>query len=312
MSGPSKGKNKLVVILGPTASGKTALSLEIASIWPAEIISADSRQIYRAMDVGTAKVTPAQRAQAPHHLLDLIEPDQVFSVSDFVGLARPLAQDIQERGLLPLVVGGTGLYIKGLTEGILDAPSADEDLRRRLHLQETTEGAGTLHRLLADIDPQSAASIHPNNTVRIVRALEVYYLGGQTMSEMQQSHGFSERPFEVLKIGVLPPKQEHEQMIARRTRQMFEQGMIEEVAALLEKGYCPESSALKTLGYRETVLHLRGELSLEETIELVRLRTRQYAKRQMTWFRKEEEIIWVDSCREFVKIRASIENFMHI
>jgi tRNA dimethylallyltransferase len=299
----------LLVICGPTASGKTRLALELAGRLPLEVISADSRQVYRGMDIGTAKPTPQERQQLPHHLVDVVDPDQAFSAADFVRLARPAAASIRARGRLPVVVGGTGLYIRALTEGLVDAPPADPELRQSLWQQEREEGEGTLYRLLQERDPAAAARIHPRNLVRIVRSLEVFALEGRRLSELQAEHAFGERPFATLKIGLAPEREELFQSIDRRAEAMLAAGLVEEVRGLLQGGYAPELKALQTIGYRECLRLLRGELSLAETTALIQLETRRYAKRQLTWFRQDSEIIWVDSWREFARIQSLIEDF---
>ena len=312
MTDPTATAPPLIVLCGPTATGKTALSLQLAQWMEVEVISADSRQVYLGMDVGTAKVTQQERSLVPHHLIDLIAPDESFSVSRFVEMAESVARGIQSRNCTTLVVGGTGLYIRGLTEGLLDAPSADEPLRLELQQRESRGGPGTLHKMLTRVDPESAASIHPNNLVKIVRALEVYAQSGRPISALQKEHGFAQKKYPLLKLGLFLPQEQHETLMLRRTEAMFAQGLLDETEALLRRGYEPETSALRTLGYHEAVAVLRGRMKVEEAISKVYVRTRQYAKRQMTWFKKDPEIIWVDSCREFVKIRSFIGNFMQI
>ncbi len=302
-------KLPLVVLCGPTAAGKTALALELAERFPFEVISADSRQVYRGMDIGTAKATREEQERVPHHLIDVVDPDQSFSAADFSRLAHAAISRIRNRGNLPLVVGGTGLYIRALTEGLLEAPSADPELRRQLHAQEQEHGPGYLHGRLLQVDPALAERLHPGDVVRIVRALEVFTLGGRPLSELQREHAFGERSFRVLRLGVALEREELFQRIDLRVEQMIEQGLLDEVRNLLAAGYSPRLKALQTIGYREAIQHLEGRLDRSEAIALIQRDTRRYAKRQLTWFRKENSIIWVDSRREFARIQALIDYF---
>jgi tRNA dimethylallyltransferase len=299
----------LVVLCGPTAAGKTALALDLAGRLPFEAISADSRQVFRGMDIGTAKPTLSERQRLPHHLLDVADPGESFSAADFVRLARPVVAALAAAGKRPLLVGGTGLYIRALTEGLLDAPAADPFLREALRKVEAEEGEGTLHRRLCDRDPEAAARIHPRNLVRIIRALEVLELSGQRISEMQRAHAFGERPFRLLKIGVMPAREELMRRIDLRAERMLAEGLLEEVRGLLAQGYGAQSKAMRTIGYREMAQHLGGELSLDEALARIKTETRRYAKRQLTWFRADPSIIWVDSSEESARILASIERF---
>jgi len=302
-------KPALLVICGPTGSGKTALALRLARRYPLEIISADSRQVYRYMDIGTAKATAEEQTVVPHHMIDLIDPDQEFSVAEFVDLARPLIRDINARGCLPCIVGGTGLYIKALLGGLAELPGGDDDLRRELHQRELDEGDGTLHRELQRLDPESAAVIHPGNLVRIVRALEVVILSGQQLSQLKARHGFSEQLYNVVQLAPDWSRDDLYARIDKRAQQMLDEGLVEEVVALLSR-YPDDLKAFETLGYREVISHLKGQLSAEQMLEDIRKYTRRYAKRQLTWFRREEGIIWVDSSDESGKVIQSIDYLM--
>lgn len=302
-------KIPLLVVCGPTASGKTGFSLQLAQHFPLEIISADSRQVYRRMDIGTAKATAEEQALVPHHLIDLIDPDEEFSVAQFVDLARPLVQQIYQRGNIPCIVGGTGLYIRALLGGLADTPTGDQTLRDQLHRREETEGAGTLHIELLRIDPQAAKRIHPNNVVRIVRALEVYYVSGRTLSELQQEHRFADQPYRVLKFAPTQQREELYRRIDLRAQQMLDEGLVDETRAIIGS-YSADLKALRTLGYREVVRYLESHGQEKQMLEEIRTATRQYAKRQLTWFRKEPEIIWVDSSTESGRVLRSIEDFI--
>ncbi|SEA65878.1 tRNA dimethylallyltransferase [Desulfuromusa kysingii] len=302
-------KISIVVICGPTGTGKTSLALSLVDRFPLEIISADSRQVYRSMDIGTAKATLQEQAVAPHHMIDLIDPDQEFSVAEFIDQSRPLLADISARKKIPCVVGGTGLYIRALLNGLADLPSANGELRKQLLETEEKGGRGTLFSQLKAVDPESATLIHSNNIVRIVRALEVFYLSGQKMSALKAEHGFAEQPYRVLKLA---PDFTRSQLYARindRTEQMLSDGLVDEVRALVER-YSLDLKALQTLGYREVVRFLKAEIGAEQMLADIQKYTRQYAKRQLTWFRKEEDIIWVDSSTKSDIVVQSIENFL--
>jgi tRNA dimethylallyltransferase len=300
----------LIVICGPTASGKTSLAIDLAESFGAEIISADSRQVYRGMDIGTAKATAEERLRVPHHLIDMVDPDRNFTAADFVGLARKTIVEIDARGHLPMLVGGTGLYIRALTEGLLPAPGADKELRDRLLARESMEGEGTLHRHLKEIDPVLAARLHPRDRIRIIRAIEVFSLTGRRLSELQEAHAFAEHPYRVLSLGLAPHRDDLYYAIDIRVEAMMAAGLLDEVRALLARGYSSHLKAMRTIGYRECLQHLEGELSLDETVAHIQQASRRYAKRQLTWFRKDKSIIWVDSLRESDKIQALIDNFI--
>ncbi len=300
----------LLVICGPTASGKTALAIELSRHFDLEVVSADSRQVYRGLDIGTAKATAEERRQVPHHLIDVVNADEEFSVADFIRLASDAVEQIHGRGRLPAVVGGTGLYIKGLTEGLLSAPSGDGIVREELLALEREQGSGTLYRRLGEIDPPLAARLPPGDLLRIVRALEVYELSGRRLSEYQQEHAFEERPYDTLKIALAPEREILYQRINQRVEQMFSEGLLDEVRQLLDKGYSPELKAMRTIGYRESILHLQGRLSQDEAIALIQRDSRRYAKRQLTWFRRDNSIISVDSFSESAKIHKFIDHFM--
>jgi len=293
-----EAKPFVVVICGPTASGKTALALELSETFPVEVVSADSRQVYRGMDIGTAKPSAAELRRVRHHLIDVVNPDQQFTAADFAAEGRAAVFEVLRRGRIPLVVGGTGLYIRALTEGLVEAPGGDEGLRQQLWQMEREQGEGALHRLLQSQDPESASRIHPRNRVRIIRALEVYAMTGRPLSALQSEHAFADAPFATLKIGLGAEREVLSQRIDRRAQMMLEAGLLDEVAALLAQGYAPQLKALQTIGYRESVQHLAGLLSLPETIALIQRETRRYAKRQLTWTIQLFGLIPVESLLE--------------
>lgn len=299
----------LLILCGPTAAGKTALALDLARHFPLEIISADSRQVYREMDIGTAKATPEEQALVRHHLIDVVNPDQDFTVAQFADLAHTAIAEVFARKQRPALVGGTGLYIQILTEGLIDVPGADAELRRELLDREHTEGPGSLYRLLQQSDPDTAQRLFPRDVVRIIRALEVAQLTGQPLSALQRQHGFSDRPYRTLKLAVAMEREQLYQRIDRRVEAMFAAGLLEETRGLLEQGYAADSKAMRTIGYREAIACLRGEATEDETIAAIQLATRRYAKRQLTWLRRDKSIIWVDYSRESARILSLIENF---
>ena len=249
------------------------------------------------------------RAVVPHHLLDVVWPDERFDAARFAQQATLAIDAVRQRGRLPLVVGGTGLYLRALTDGLAEIPGADPELRQRFAAQAEGEGRASLHRRLAEVDPRSAAQLHPNDQVRIVRALEVYELTGRPLSVWQQEHGFRRRRYRLLKIGLTIERSELYRRIDRRAAAMFAAGLVEETAALLAAGYSPELPALQTLGYRESVRLLQGCCTREQALEELQQATRRYAKRQLTWFRADQELIWVDSTRDSATIAAFIDQF---
>lgn len=299
----------LTVICGPTAVGKTELTLRLAESFDAEIISADSRQVYRLMDIGTAKPTPAEQQQVRHHLIDVIWPSEEFHVARFISLAEAAMQTIRFRNKLPFLVGGTGLYIKALTEGLLDAPGADPELRKHLHEKAAHEGSEVLHAELAGVDPESAARLHANDLVRIVRALEVFRQSGIPLSRLQDEHGFRTADYRTLKIGLTCERETLYRRIDRRSEAMFRQGLLEEAESILQAGYDPDLKIFRTIGYRQAFALLRGEMTREEAVDDLKRSTRRYAKQQITWFRKDKSIIWLESSSDFVTIQKLIEDF---
>ena len=280
-------------LTGPTASGKTAVGVELARRLGAEIVSLDSMTLYRGMDIGTAKPTPEQRRSVPHHLIDILDPHQQYSVAQYIDAADHCIQQIRGRGREVLFVGGTPLYLKGLLRGIFHGPSADWELRRQLQEEAQRHGAESLHRRLAEVDPAAAARLHPNDERRLIRALEVYHQSGRRISDLQQQFQTG-RPAEASRVFVLDwPKTELCARIDRRVDAMFTAGLVDEVRRLLSLPQPLSRTARQAVGYREVIAHLAGKCNLAETIELVKCHTRQLAKRQRTWFRSLEDCRFV-------------------
>jgi len=304
-------KPKLLIVSGPTAVGKSQLVSELAAELDGEIINADSQQVYRHMDIGTAKPSKEQRNLIRHHVIDVVDPDETFNVALFRQLATASAGDIGQRGRRILVCGGTGLYIKALTRGLFPAPAQDPALRAALNLTAETLGLRGLYEQLRRVDPSAASLIHPNDRQRIVRALEVYRLTGKPISQWQQEHAFNERPFETLTIGLWRERAALYDRIEQRCDRMIEAGLIDEVEDLLDKGYSFELKALQSVGYRQAGLFLQGQMTLPQALSVMKRETRRLAKRQLTWFRGDKEMRWFHPEAERGKIRRLAEEFLN-
>lgn len=283
----------VIAIVGPTAAGKTELSLALAEALGGEIVSADSRQIYRGMDIGTAKATAEERARIPHHLLDVVAPDQVLTLAEYQQLAYAAIADIGRRGRLPFLVGGTGQYVQAVVEGwSIPAVAPQAALRAELEAEAGARGAEALHVWLAGLDPAAAARIDYRNVRRVIRALEVCLVAGRPISEIQRK---SPPPFRTLYVGVTRPRAELYARIDTRVDRMVAQGLVAEVIRLADAGYAWDLPALTGLGYRQIGLYLRGEASLDEAIALIKKGTRRFVQQQNNWFRpKDPAIPWVD------------------
>jgi tRNA dimethylallyltransferase len=313
-------------LVGPTAVGKSSIAIQIAEQLGAEIVNADSRQIYRGMDIGTAKPRADELRRVPHHLIDIRDPDAPFDVAEFAVLARAAIAEITARGRPVLVVGGSGLYLRAIRSGIFPAPPASPEIRARLTSIADQHGVGHLFDRLCEIDSAATTWIKPNDLKRIVRALEVYEQTGVPISEHQRRHHFSERPFATLTVGLTLPRETLYKTIDRRFDAMVEEGLVSEVQRLLAKGYdrtgpsalaCvrennrrnPAALPLSTIGYREIAGFLRGEIALAEAIACAKRASRRLAKRQLTWFRADPEIIWLDAARDADEALKLFQNF---
>jgi tRNA dimethylallyltransferase len=294
---PSRTADPLVVlILGPTGSGKTALSLAIAERFQGEIVSCDSVAVYRGMDLGTAKPSPSERARVPHHLIDVADPDQPFTAGVYSRAARAALNEIAARRHLPVVTGGTGLYLRALTEGLFAGPERHESLRERLRHSAQKRGTTWLHRLLARLDTASAARIHSNDAPKLIRAIEVCLAARRPMSQVLSSKIEARDPltgFRLLRIGLNPPRQQLYERLNERCAAMFAAGLVEETRALLDR-FGPVK-ALDSLGYRQALAVLAGTLSVEAAMKAAQQGHRNYAKRQMTWFRREPGVHWIEA-----------------
>jgi tRNA dimethylallyltransferase len=282
----------LVAVVGPTASGKTALALRLAVARSGEIVSCDSLQVYRGLDIGSAKATPEERAEVRHHLVDVADPDEPFSAARYARLARAAVADIAARGRLAVVAGGTGLYLRALLEGLFEGPARDETFRRRLEGLAGRFGDARLHRLLARVDPEAAARIRPRDRVRVVRALEVFHATGRPISEGQRAGAEPLRGFRTLVLGLDPDRAALREAVEERTRDMLARGLLEEARALLGR-YGPDLRPLHSIGYRQALAVVRGEMDLEEAARSIVTETMRFAKRQRTWFRHQRaDVVW--------------------
>ena len=287
-------KSRLLCLLGPTAVGKTEIAIQLAQRLNAEIVSVDSRQIYRQMDIGTAKPTLEEQQAARHHLIDCVDISQSFSVADYQSVADAAIADIQNRGKRVLLVGGAGLYFRAIVDGLFEGPGANPVLRKRLEAEAAQNGVDTLHKRLQTCDPESADRIHPNNLVRVIRALEVYELTGTPMSELQQQWHPEKQRYPFIAFGLTMPRAMLYQRIEQRVDVMLANGLIAEVESLLAAGYARDSVALQSFGYRELIAYLDGDCTYLDAISQLKQNTRRFAKRQLTWFRKDTRIEWLD------------------
>lgn len=301
---------RVVILLGPTGVGKSRLAIELAEELGGEIINADSMQVYRYMDIGTAKPTPEEQRRVKHHLIDIVNPDQPFHAALYRTLGRKIIDQLHREEKPIFVVGGTGLYMKVLTRGIFPSPPVDPRIRERLKKEAEEKGREFLYERLRQLDPKTAFRLHPHDLYRVIRALEVFESTGMPLSFYHEQHRFGERPYEVLKIGLEMDRRQLYQRIDERVDQMIEKGFLEEVKRLLQMGYGPELKPLKSLGYRQMVQVLKNQISMEEAVRLVKRDTRHYAKRQWTWFRADPEVRWREPFRGRGEILLEVRSFL--
>lgn len=297
----------LLVVVGPTASGKSALAAGLARRFDGEVIGADSVQVYRGLDAGSDKPPPEVREEIPHHLIDVQDPEQDFSAGDYARRAAGAIGEIAARGRRPIVAGGTGLYVRALLRGLVDMPGRDAELRRRLDRWESRRGAGALHGMLAVLDPATAERLAPADRQRIVRAIEVALASGRPLSEHIAGQPFARERYPSIKVGLTVPPALLGARIDERVERFFREGLVEEVRSLLARGVPRSANCFKALGYREVLRHISGDLGIEQTVALVKANTRRYARRQIAWFRSEQDVRWFEAREPAADLHAAIE-----
>ncbi|MFZ1083124.1 MAG: tRNA (adenosine(37)-N6)-dimethylallyltransferase MiaA [Candidatus Kryptoniota bacterium] len=285
-------ENLAIAIVGPTCSGKTRTAIELARLIDGEIISIDARQIYKLVNIGTAKPTREELSEVPHHLVDILSLDDEMSAGDFARLASKTVEEVFGKSRLPIMVGGSGLYLRAAIDGLFDSPEVDEEIRKKLRLRFESEGAGNLLKELQEIDPIAAKGLLPQNYKRILRALEVYYSSGETISGLRQARPLSP-DFRTVQFGIQLDRKVLYCRIEKRVDEMIEQGLVDEVKEILRRGFNPNLNSLQTVGYKEVISFLQAKIKFEDMVFLIKMNTRHYAKRQMTWFRKDYRIIWI-------------------
>jgi len=303
-------KPKIVIVLGPTAVGKTELALAVAQRVNAEIVNADSQQVYRYLDIGTGKPSKPERERVRHHLIDVVNPDEDFNAARYRQLAAASIDEIHKRGAKVLVSGGTGLYLKALTGGLFSGPSQDTELRANLEREIAQIGLAALYDRLIAIDPGANTKIHPNDRQRIIRALEVYQSTGRPLSEWQNEHRFQEEAFQILKIGLARTRAELYDLINRRSESMIRAGLLDEVRGLMERGYELDLKPLRSVGYRQMGEVIEGIKGLPEAMAEMKQETRRLAKRQLTWFRSDPEIRWFHPEKQEREIGELVQAFL--
>lgn len=306
-------KRPLIILTGPTAVGKTAASIGLAKAVGGEIISADSMQVYRQMDIGSAKITKDEMQGIPHYLVDVLDPEEAFNVVRFQELAKEAMEEIFRNGHIPIVVGGTGFYIQALLYDI-DFTENDSDLSFREELEKKAgeEGAESLHALLEKADPQAAAQIHPHNVKRVIRALEFNRKTGQKISEHNEKERQKESPYNFAYFVLTDDRKALYERIDRRVDKMMEQGLLEEVRRLKDRGLPRDSVSMQGLGYKELFAYLEGEYPLEEAVRIIKRDTRHFAKRQLTWFRRERDVVWIDRQENEQDERKILESMLSV
>jgi len=285
---------RLVVILGPTASGKSALAIALAERLNAEVVACDSTQVYRHFDIGTGKVPVAERRGITHHMIDLVEPDEVFTAGEYRRRATEVLEEICARGKLPILTAGTGLYLRALLEGLAEAPARSEELRERLRQRAARRGPEQLHKILKRLDKESASRIAAGDTQKAIRAIEIRLLSGEPASALHRRGRTGLEGFQVLRIGLMPAREALYQRIEQRVTAMLDSGWLDEVKTLLDKGIDPTSKPFEFLGYSQLRDALGGKMAFDEAFRQIQQATRQYAKRQVTWFRKEPDVRWIE------------------
>ncbi len=301
---PADVRNRpLVAVVGPTGSGKSDLALEIAERFNGEVVNCDSLQVFRLFDIGTAKLPVGERRGIPHHLIDIVDPDQLFTAGEYARMARGTIMDISARGRLPVIAGGTGFYLRALLDGLFEGPSRDQELRDRLAARESRR-PGSLHRLLTRFDREAARRIHPNDVPKVMRAVEVCLVTRRPVTELFRAGRDALQGYEALKLGLLPDRDALYERLDLRCARMFEQGLVEEVRHILALGYSPLCKPFESHGYKQALQLINGELSPRDAVFYAQRNTRNYAKRQLTWFRRERDLVWLKGFGDLREIRS--------
>jgi len=306
---PGSKKPKIIVICGPTGVGKTAAAIDVARQMDGQIISADAMQVYRYMDIGTAKPTPLEQEKVKHHMIDIVDPGDPFDAARYSFLARKKIAELHSQGIVSYIVGGTGLYIKALLHGLFPAKPSESGVRKRLKHEAAAIGSQALYRRLLIVDPETARRIHPHDAYRTIRALETFEATGEPISAYQRRHHFGDTPFTVLKIGLNIRRQALYERINQRVDAMIDAGFVNEVKTLLEMGYTADFKSMQAIGYRHLVAFIQGFLPWNKSIRTLKRDTRRYAKRQLTWFRADPEIMWTEPT-ETKDMQAQIKKFL--
>ena len=301
---------RIVILLGPTGVGKSKLAIELAEDFEGEIINADSMQVYKYMDIGTAKPTIDERKRVPHHLIDMVTPDQPFHAGFYRALGRRTIGELHQRGKSIWVVGGTGLYIKALTQGLFTSPRIDPRVKEKLKHEAKEKGESFLYQRLGEVDPETASRIHPHDLYRTIRALEVFESTGLPIAFFREQHRFGEKPFVTLKIGLDLDRKRLYRRIDQRVNEMMERGLLEEVKKLIDMGYGPELKPMRSLGYKEMVQYFSKEIGWDEAIQQMKRDTRHYAKRQWTWFKGDPDVRWYDWTVDRQAIVTEVRSFL--
>lgn len=304
----------LVTIIGPTGSGKSDLALTLAHLYDGEILNCDSLQVFRYFQIGTAKLPAEAHQGIPHHLIDICNPDALMSAGEYARLAKESLKGITHRRKLPILCGGTGFYLKALLEGLSPSPERDEDLRRKLAAREAA-ATGSLHRILTRLDQEAAGRIQPQDVNKTMRALEIRILAGKPGSDFMAGKRQGLEGYRILKIGLNPPRPLLHQRLNERCVRMFEDGLLDEVKSILARGYSEVAKPFESIGYKESLALLRGQLDFKQALELSQIHSRQYAKRQLTWFRRDEQVMWIpefgNSAMAHNKAKELVKSFLH-